>query len=93
MALKQKRTTVGKIRNSWQIDSKDQESQHPLSGRGALVCNHIQLAWDVDRNKGNVLSMTKQNQNPKELRPKEGNEKDLLDMPMAGSTHLHYHTP
>ena len=54
--------------------------QPPLGGSetltGTQVCNHSQLAWDVGRNKGNVLSMTKQIQDPKELRPKEGNEKD-----------------
>ena len=50
--------------------------QHPLGGNGSLpgtlVCNHIQLAWDVDRNKGNVLSMTKQNQNPSGCVPRRG---------------------
>ena len=54
--------------------------QPPLGGSetltGTQVCNHSQFAWDVGRNKGNVLSMTKQNQDPKELRPKEGKEKD-----------------
>ena len=79
MALKQKRTTVGKIRNSWQIDSKDQESQHPLSGRGALVCNPIQLAWEVDRNKGNVLSITKQNENPRGCIQRRGKDPSFIN--------------
>ena len=50
--------------------------QHPLGGSGSLtgtlVCNHIQLAWDVDRNKGNVLLMTKQNQKPQGAASKGG---------------------
>ena len=46
------------IGKSWQNRNKGPGIQHPLGGRGALVCNHIQNAWDVDRNKENVLLMT-----------------------------------
>ena len=66
------------IGKSWQNRNKGPGIQHPLGGRGALVCNHIQNAWDVDRNKENVLLMTRQKENPRGCVQRRGKKGPIL---------------